>query len=132
MECFWESGGSRQRDTYDVQVTNTALGEYARGRHSKLLIAEVAVNGGGTVTFSAQCKRVASNNDDIQGNLYIGADCGNAEVRSSNLSGWDTWEELSASAVPTRSGVMKVYLEIKGYYTGYRYIIVDTLSCTQS
>lgn len=132
MECFWESGGSRQRDTYDVQVTNTALGEYSRGRHAKLLIAEVAVNGGGTVTFSAQCKRVASNSDDIQGNLYIGADCGNAEVRSSNLSGWDTWEELSVSAVPTRSGVMKVYLEIKGYYTGYRYIIVDTLSCTQS
>lgn len=132
MECFWEAGGSKSRDIYDVQVTNTALGQYSRGRHARLLIAEVAVSGGGTVTFSAQCKRVASNNDDVQGNLYIGADCGNAEARSSNLSGWDTWEELTVSAVPTRSGVMKVYLEIKGYFTGYRYIIVDTITCTQS
>ena len=81
-------------------------------------------------------RRTAYDNDHVQGNLYVGPECGNPIVRGSLMTTYGQWEEKTISVTPSRAGVMKVCVEIYQYYTNSssspaRCIDVDTITVTQ-
>ena len=119
-----------------VAVSNQSLGIYSRGLAPRVVIAEFSVIANQTVIFTAQMRRTAYDNDHVQGNLYVGPECGNPIVRGSLMTTYGQWEEKTISVTPSRAGVMKVCVEIYQYYTNSssspaRCIDVDTITVTQ-
>lgn len=119
-----------------VAVSNQDLGIYSRGLGGRVVVAEFSVIANQTVTFTAQLRRSSYDNNHIQGNLYIGPECGNPITRSNMMVLWNEWEEKSIDVTPTRAGVMRVCVEVYQYYGNttsqpYRSIDIDTISVSQ-
>jgi hypothetical protein len=119
-------------------VSDQAAGIYSRGLGSKVTIAEVSVIANQTVEFSVQARRRSYDNNHIQGNLYVGPHCGNPVTRSDQFpaGSFNTWEEMSVSVTPTRTGVMIFAMEVFQYYGNStssppRAIDVDVIICSQ-
>tara|TARA_B100000035_G_scaffold90281_1_gene76158 strand:- start:3539 stop:6145 length:2607 start_codon:yes stop_codon:yes gene_type:complete len=138
MKVSWTGGGTQIRDVYDVAVTDVSQNQFAGGRSNKVLLGEFSVVSSGTATITVQCKRTAYDNDHINGNLYVARGSAlNAEVRSASMTTFDQWEELSVDVNPTTAGIVRLYLEVRGFFgtqsnQPMRGIIVDTITVNQS